>query len=172
MGGTWGAFRGHSPKRRLSVLAEAEHLALAGPGEGALRSPAARRSRTLLAPGASAAPVESCVSFSQPVERACQESGAPRLPSALRFYECASEVTEEEADFSGWEEPSPRKAGASGAGHLLVSALCILCKSQVSESVSPGGNTWRVLTPALPPSSDCTGVQGGKPFEEPNSGVS
>lgn len=171
MGGTWGAFRGDSPKRRLSVLAEAEHLALVGPGEGALRLPAARRSRTLLAPGASAAPVESCASFSQPVKRAGQESGAPRLPSALRFYECASEVTEEEAVFWGWEEPSPRKAGASGAGHLL-SVLCILCKSQVSESVSPGGNTWRVLTPALPPSSDYTGVQGGKPFEEPNSEVS
>lgn len=64
----------------------------------------------------------------------------------------------------GWAEPSPRDAGASGTGHLLLSALGILCKP-LGESFSVF--EVKVVTPALPPSSDYSVAQVGKPREEP-----
>lgn len=103
--GTWGASRGDRPCRRRSVPAKAEHLALAGPGGGALRPLAAPRSRTPLAPGSSAARRESCALVSPPGKRPGGEGGSPRLPSALRLCDSVSEVQEGAAD--SWDGKSP-----------------------------------------------------------------
>lgn len=67
--GTWGASLGDRPWRRRSVPAEAERLASAGPGAGALRPPAAPHCCTPLAPGSSAARKNSCALVSPPVKR-------------------------------------------------------------------------------------------------------
>lgn len=120
--GTWGTSRGDRPWRRRAAPAEAEHLALAGSGGGALRPPAAPRCCTLLPPGSSAALGKSCALVSPPVKRPGGEGESRRLPSALRFCDCVSEVQEGKNRLLEWEEPSPTVRRSEGlAGHLLFS---------------------------------------------------